>query len=350
MARKRAVRPPCTKNESPAPAKASRGTLWAVVPASVTAVVALVYGSGIIKGAPSAGDSGVSAPASVGSWTTVSSNCGIEVHEDFLSGPEIEHLLGIVNRTGGWHPSMTGGRNYLVPKGQGLGDHVGPFDTVVAADPIVYRIEQRIAAVTGIPIHPDEDMVSLAKIKTQGRAPRGGYFVPFGLHHDSDTRPNRARTLLVYLTDVPAGGGRTVFPLCTTDTSPPASRSGSAFQLQTELAAALGGLWGGPTEEYGRHASFDVNMDHPFNDALAAACQGKFGVGVAPKRGRAIMFDSMIRGKYIPVRDTWHAGCNVLGGQKVILQKFKELPMADRNPVDAEYGRDRNKKYIPVRG
>ena len=27
---------------------------------------------------------------------------------------------------------------------------------------------------------------------------------------------------------------------------------------------------------------------------------------------------------------TWHCGCNVVKGTKIILQKFKELPLAER--------------------
>ena len=52
------------------------------------------------------------------------------------------------------------------------------------------------------------------------------------------------------------------------------------------------------------------------------------GVGFAlkPKLGSALMFDSMRRGTSNPVKTTWHAGCNVVKGTKIILQKFKELP------------------------
>jgi hypothetical protein len=56
-------------------------------------------------------------------------------------------------------------------------------------------------------------MIALARITSRGAEPRGGYFTPFGLHHESDTRPNRARTVLVVL-EAPEEGGRTVFPLC----------------------------------------------------------------------------------------------------------------------------------------
>lgn len=54
-------------------------------------------------------------------------------------------------------------------------------------------------------------MLSFARIRSRGKDIRGGHFPPFGLHHESDTRPNRARTILVYL-DAATSGGRTVGP------------------------------------------------------------------------------------------------------------------------------------------
>ena len=32
--------------------------------------------------------------------------------------------------------------------------------------------------------------------------------------------------------------------------------------------------------------------------------------------------------------DTWHDGCNVVSGAKITLQKFKELPLEQRQPGD----------------
>ena len=56
-----------------------------------------------------------------------------------------------------------------------------------------------------------------------------------------------------------------------------------------------------------RQASFDVNLQHPFNDVLASACKGEIGLSVTPKAATAIMFDS-VDGAGQPERATWHAG------------------------------------------
>lgn len=62
--------------------------------------------------------------------------------------------------------------------------------------------------VTGVPVHEHEDAVSVSRItrRPQDVGTRGGYFPPFGLHHETDTRPHRIRTVLVYLTHVEDGG------------------------------------------------------------------------------------------------------------------------------------------------
>lgn len=52
-----------------------------------------------------------------------------------------------------------------------------------AVSAVVKVIEERIANATGIPIHADEDLISLARITSRGKTPRRGHFAPFGLHH-----------------------------------------------------------------------------------------------------------------------------------------------------------------------
>ena len=53
----------------------------------------------------------VAAPANLSAWSPVDSECGIWHSRDFLSEEEIEHMLALVNRTGGWEPSATGVRD-----------------------------------------------------------------------------------------------------------------------------------------------------------------------------------------------------------------------------------------------
>jgi hypothetical protein len=62
--------------------------------------------------------------------------------------------------------------------------------------------------------------------------------VPFGLHHETDTRPNRARTVLVYL-EAPKRGGRTVFPLCGQP-----SNNAVTTQRRRYFEDAIGLQWG----------------------------------------------------------------------------------------------------------
>lgn len=106
----------------------------------------------------------------------------------------------------------------------------GDFVARIHVDPIIHRIESRIALYTGIPIHPDEDMIHFARITPRGSHPRDGYYAPFGLHSDSDTRPHRAKTVIVYLEGV-IEGGRTIFPLCHAPVLP----EGPVKELQSEL-------------------------------------------------------------------------------------------------------------------
>ena len=56
------------------------------------------------------------------------------------------------------------------------------------------------------------------------------------------------------------------------------------------------------------------------------------------------MFESARRSGHRPNRLNWHAGCNVLDGTKVILQKFKEQPWGERGDKSWHL----NIKYKPV--
>jgi hypothetical protein len=67
---------------------------------------------------------------------------------------------------------------------------------------------------------------------------------------------------------------------------------------------------------------------------LEVACRGEYGVSVAPVAGMALRFEHILPdGNYNTA--TWHDGCNVVAGSKVILQKFKELPRERRRAGDS---------------
>jgi hypothetical protein len=91
----------------------------------------------------------------------------------------------------------------------------GPDETLSA-------IEQRIAKLTGIPFHDDESPLMLGETMGGSLTPEelkskqelGDAFIE-GLHHDHNQRPNRAVTVLTYITggeDSGLVGGGTIFP------------------------------------------------------------------------------------------------------------------------------------------
>ena len=197
-------------------------------------------------------------------------------------------------------------------------------------------------------------MLSIARMTSVSSEPFHGHFVPWGLHHETDTRPHRVRTVIVYMSDVESGG-HTIFPLCGAPAKDPKARevqASIAQGLHSQLGDAATGFnrWeGGRRRRPGPHrfqctfnteacagarrwrssssppcaltvtmanlypsrqVTFDYRSDHPFNAALSLMCQGSMGVSVAPLRGKAVMFDSLLPDKS-PNRDTWHGGCNV---------------------------------------
>jgi hypothetical protein len=134
----------------------------------------------------------------------------------------------------------------------------------------------------------------------------------------------------------PSEGGRTIFPLC----RPPPAASGDpstpAAQLHAEFREALRGMWGEREQQYARQAAIDpqVAADHPFMGLMEQACRGEYGVAITPSPGTALRFEHILPdGSYNTA--TWHDGCNVISGTKIILQKFKELPQARRRPGDS---------------
>eukprot|EP01052_Picozoa_sp_SAG31_P047503 SAG31_NODE_9536_length_1262_cov_1.006879_1_plen_262_part_00 len=205
----------------------------------------------------------------------------ISVARSFLSKAERDHLLALVqDQAGGWAPTPTGGPGFLGPANSTA------FQSAVRVDPVVARLEGRIANYTGIAPHGAEDMLSIAKIRSRGNSIRGGYYAPFGLHHETDGRPYRAVTILIYL-KAPKEGGRTIFPLCKppADTEDPLSPAG---QLYGEFQRALESMWGGEAQQYARQAAIDPQAaaDHPFMDLLEASCRGTHGISM----GRSCLF------------------------------------------------------------
>ncbi|CAK9078454.1 unnamed protein product [Durusdinium trenchii] len=244
-------------------------------------------------------------------FVAVDNHTKIFQNDQFLSAEEVQYLLNFIENLGGWGPS-DGAEHLELP--------LAGFVEDARKDPIVARVEERIANATGIPVHPHEDLLSFTRVQSRGSKPREGYFPPDGLHHDSHQRPHRAWSMIVYL-QVPEEGGRTIFPL-----AGPVPKDGDLAMRHVEFAAALQDLYGGKEQNYSRRAYFDVSSDHPFMDLIEESCRGEYGLSLQVSPGTAVLFPSSSRS----VR-TWHAGCNVIKGSKIILQKFKEYPLQRRS-------------------
>ena len=167
----------------------------------------------------------------------------ISVAKAFVSKAERDHILALIQDDGGgWAPSSTGGAGFMAPASSTR------FKAAVRRDPVISRLEARIANATGIAPHPLEDMLSVARIKTRGNTMHAGHYTPFGLHHETDGRPYRAKTILLYLQS-PKGGGRTIFPLVS---PPPAALDPSTptGQRHAEFTEALRSMWGEKQQAY----------------------------------------------------------------------------------------------------
>jgi hypothetical protein len=95
-------------------------------------------------------------------------------------------------------------------------------------DPVVQRIENRIAAFTGVPVHGRESslMVTLYGAMKPGHK----HFPANNVHIDADVKGDRLVTAVIYLNDMEVGsGGETMFPTL-----------GQAYDLVSTKAPAEG--------------------------------------------------------------------------------------------------------------
>ena len=254
--------------------------------------------------------------------------------KSFLSDEECDHMIRI--GCGLLSPGADRGPNQsasgMLPAG------------ARQTDKVVECIEQRIAHLTAIPVHPDEDELNLV-FRPEGPPSDDGAPALVNLHMDAPLgRPFSAVTVLVYLNNVASGGG-TCFPCINQERGlrqryAHASTKGHDFMSFETV-----------------HVGGDQHELLCVAEHVARGTKGAGGLLTTPKRGCAIAFWSLnplgtdasphsprtngmqsSHGSPGPwsvwerERHAWHGGVRVLpgGGGKWILQKFKELPLEVR--------------------
>jgi hypothetical protein len=201
---------------------------------------------------------------------------------------------------------------------------------------LLSRIEERIARLTGIPVHEGEEALMFTRMAPVGVA--GPWFA--NVHHDKNKNEQREATVIVYLTSQGDGmGGHTLFPTleAVSAPEPPGSVStGSivqgvagrdAWPSQTAHAQAaseafargeraLGCADGSSCGEAGGLVAHT-------EAECAAALRGEARVlAIRPQRGMALVFLS-------DNDQMWHAAClaRAVGRSgRWVLQKFKAPP------------------------
>ena len=150
------------------------------------------------------------------------------------------------------------------------------------------------------------------------------------LHHDTNERPRRVATVLMYLSgeeeDVEDGGlkgGETLLPCVQ-----PRGRDGD---IDAELCGRLRNAF--ESGERFLSPPGGIHSGQCFDEIAAAAASGlcqaavpSSGLRITPKRGAAVLFLSASpEAGGGTLWQTWHGGCRVRSGEKWTMQQFKEL-------------------------
>ena len=259
----------------------------------------------------------------------------VVIYPNFLSDAEADHMLDLA-RWGAMEvaaaasfteapeqaTSWDGDRPARAAEsGQTVSIHLpAPCD-----DATIQAIEERCAAVTGIPIHGHEEQLGVRHTSPSSAAECSERFCT-ALHVDTNQGgTHRCATVLLYLHDLEcAVGGETRFPLVG------AASRGEAGQQLRRAARDLAGL--GVT-------AFSPSEAVPFpplelrRTLLDAAEAEGIGLRVRPRKGLAAVFWTHTADGLDP--HSWHAGARLpphATGGKLLAQKFKSVPRGYRPP------------------
>ena len=255
-------------------------------------------------------------------------------YNNFLSDAEVEYFKHAATTLRGWNSSETG----LVS--------VYFENDAIHNNPIVNTVEMRIAAVTGIAPHTDQEPLCIHRIVARPNDPNR----VDEIHHDKVNKPFTTVTVLVYLSDAEEGG-ETIFP-CHIDPETKTlckdSFYGGARWHNGKRTVVEGQThWQGQDKSSRRRSKVEKEMallkrranefcaqeDNKSRVEEASLYDRPKGMKVSPKKGSAIIFWHDLPGQNgVGVGDAlaWHTGCKVSKGVKWTMQKFSEVPRMSR--------------------
>ena len=191
-------------------------------------------------------------------------------------------------------------------------------------DPVIQAIEERCAAVTGIPIHADEEPLGVRHTMPSTAEECAERYVT-ALHVDTNQGGTyRAATVILYLNELSdvAAGGETRFPLAGV---PMASPLRDAAERLTDIGVTA----------FSPNAALEWPPIACRRALLDAAETLGVGAKVRPQSGLAAVFWTQTTDGLDPY--SWHAGARLppeaIDG-KLIVQKFKSLPVQWRPQGD----------------
>ncbi|OLP87364.1 putative prolyl 4-hydroxylase 10 [Symbiodinium microadriaticum] len=204
---------------------------------------------------------------------------------------------------------------------------------------LMQEMQQRVATLTGIPIHGQEinPFLKFDQPAQGAHVPGDGDDMSIGLHLDVNGGfPHCVCSVILYLNEVESGG-RTVFPCAETP---------NAHGEEEACCRALGEVLAGAGHTHTSHSAVAEALGEQAAELVRRANGRLAGLRVVPRRGAALCFFTLrpegAEGceSFGPDPASWHGGAAVAGRLgKWTLQIFKEVPISHRCGGPAEEAR-----------
>mmetsp|Transcript_28484 Transcript_28484/g.72970 ORF Transcript_28484/g.72970 Transcript_28484/m.72970 type:complete len:387 (+) Transcript_28484:129-1289(+) len=237
--------------------------------------------------------------------------------------------------------------NIASPVGDEQRVSVGSAECEASSDDAILlsRIEDRIASLTQMPAHEDEETLLFTNATPVGAA--GPWFT--NVHHDKNKQERRRATVIVYLSSqTDEAGGHTIFPtLPRSGSAAVRKRSGRFMQRPADRSSNVTWPSVRPWADAVRRA-YDADrraigcqgggecvdedglIPHVENECMRALSRLEHAVAIRPTLGTALVFWSMLPNGTAD-KTIWHTAClprEVSSSGRWILQKFKSPAVA----------------------